>query len=83
MKNLFGNVISDKMQKTAVVLIERQFRHPMYGKIIKKNKKIHAVNEIGAKTGDLVNLIEVRPVAKTVSFKIEKIIKSKETKWFN
>lgn len=80
MKNLSGNVISDKMQKTAVVLIERQFRHPMYGKIIKKNKKIHAVNEIGAKLGDLVTLVEVRPVAKTVSFKIEKIIKSKETK---
>lgn len=80
MKNLSGNVISDKMQKVAVVLIERQFRHPIYGKIIKKNKKIHAENKIGAKTGDLVSLVETKPISKTVSFKIEKIIKSKETK---
>jgi small subunit ribosomal protein S17 len=58
MKNLSGNIISDKMQKVAVVLIERQFRHPVYGKIIKKNKKIHAVNEVNAKTGDLVSLVD-------------------------
>lgn len=80
MKNLSGNVISDKMQKVAVVLIERQFRHPMYGKIIKRNKKLHAVNEIGAKTGDLVSLVETKPISKTVSFKIEKILTSKEIK---
>ncbi len=80
MKNFSGNVVSDKMQKVASVLIERQFRHPIYGKIIKKNKKIHAVNEIGAKTGDLVSIVEVRLVAKTVTFKIDKIIKGAELK---
>ncbi|RJR24963.1 30S ribosomal protein S17 [Candidatus Microgenomates bacterium] len=78
MKTFEGQVVSDKMVKAAVVLIERRFRHPMYGKIVKKNRKIHAVNEIGAKEGETVVIAETRPVSKTISFKIIEIINSKK-----
>ncbi len=74
MKKLSGVVISDKMQKAAVVLIERKYRHPLYGKIVRSKKKIHARNEIGAKEGQKVLLVETRPYSKTISFKIEKIL---------
>lgn len=77
MKTFEGQIISDKMNKAAVVLIERRYRHPMYGKIIKKNKKIHAVNEIGAKTGERVTIAETKPVSKTISFKVIEVIDKK------
>ena len=71
MKIFTGKVISVKMQKTAAVLIERHYRHPLYGKILKRNSKILAANLIGAVVGDLVTVIEVRPIAKNVCFKIK------------
>lgn len=75
MKAFFGKVVSDKMTKAAVVLIERKSRHPVYGKILKRKKKIHAGNEIGAKMGDEVEITETKPISKTISFKISKIVK--------
>lgn len=75
MKVFSGKVVSGKMTKAAVVLIERKCRHPVYGKILKRKKKIHAGNEIGAKIGDLVEITETRPISKTISFKISKIVK--------
>jgi len=75
MKRFVGTVVSDKMAKAAVVLVERKYRHPLYKKIVSQKKKIHARNEVGAKTGQLVSLIETRPYSKTISFKIEKILK--------
>lgn len=80
MKNFQGEVVSDKMEKTAVVLVERIFRHPMYGKILKRNKKIHCRNLIGAKQGDIVKIAQTRLLAKTVSFTVAEIIKSKNSK---
>ncbi len=77
MKNLTGQVISTKMQKVATVLIEQFRKHPLYGKILKRNFKIHAVNKIGAKTGDRVVITETRPVAKTVNFVIKEILGKK------
>lgn len=77
MKTIQGKVISDKMTKTAVVLFESQYRHPLYGKILKKKKKIHVRNELGAKKGDLVEIVSTRPTSKTVSYKIKKIVKQK------
>lgn len=74
MKTFQGKVIATKMTKAAVVLVERKFRHPLYGKIVKKKKKIHAVNEIGAKKGETVNIVETRPISKTISFKISEIV---------
>lgn len=75
MKVFQGKVVSDKMDKAATIFIERSYRHPLYGKILKKRKKIHASNEIGAKIGQFVKLTEVKPVSKTISHKITKIIK--------
>lgn len=74
MKNLTGKVISTKMQKVATILIEQFRKHPLYGKILKRNFKIHAVNKIGAETGDRVVITEIRPVAKTVNFVIKEIL---------
>ncbi|PIV01558.1 30S ribosomal protein S17 [Candidatus Shapirobacteria bacterium CG03_land_8_20_14_0_80_39_12] len=80
MKAFEGVVISDRMAKTAVVLVERKTRHPLYGKIISKKKKIHARNEIGAKMGQIVRITQIKPLAKTVSFKILEIVGEKEIK---
>jgi len=74
MKTVQGIVISDKMNKAAVVLIERQYRHPLYGKILRRRKRIHAVNELGAKVGQLVKVSKVRPISKTIAFKISEVI---------
>lgn len=78
MKTFQGKVVADKMKKTVVVLIERKFRHPLYGKILRRKRKIHARNEIGAKTGQLVEIKEGKPLAKTVSFTVAKIIEDKK-----
>lgn len=80
MKTIEGIIISDRMAKTAVVLVERKTRHPLYGKIISKKRKIHARNEIGAKMGQVVRITQVKPLAKTVSFKIQEIVGVKEIK---
>jgi len=77
MKNLTGQVISAKMQKVATVLIEQSRVHPLYGKIMRRNYKIHAVNNLEAKEGDKVIITEVRPVAKTVNFVIKEILGKK------
>jgi len=78
MKIFEGVVVSDKMTKTASVLVERKFRHPLYGKIITKKKKFHAENSLAAKTGQRVKLKETRPLSKTVAFKIIEILDLKK-----
>jgi small subunit ribosomal protein S17 len=78
MKTFIGTVISDKMNQTAVVLVERRYQHPLYGKIISKRARFHAVNALGAKVGQKVSFVETRPVSKTIFFKITKILE--ETK---
>lgn len=74
MNSFEGIVFSDKMNKAAVVIIERSYRHPKYGKILRVKQKIHAVNEIGAKVGQKVVIAATRPVSKTITNKIIKII---------
>lgn len=74
MNSFEGVVFSDKMNKAAVVIIERSYRHPKYGKILRLKQKIHAVNEIGAKVGQKVVIAATRPVSKTITNKIIKII---------
>lgn len=78
MKTLIGTVVSEKMNKVASVSVGRQFPHPMYGKIMRREKKIHASNTLGAKIGEVVKLVETRPQAKTVNFKISEILSKKE-----
>lgn len=64
-KKLVGRVISDKMDKTIVVRVERTRRHPLYGKVIRLSKKYKAHDEGNtAVTGDTVQIIESRPLSK-------------------
>lgn len=70
-KKLKGMVVSDKMQKTAVVLVNRYFKHPKYGKYIRRGKKYKAHDEKGEyKKGDKVLIQECRPISKDKKFKI-------------
>ena len=63
---LQGNVISTKNDKTVVVNVERKFRHPLYGKFVKQNKKYKAHDEANEyKVGEIVEIIENRPISKT------------------
>ncbi len=68
---LQGTVVSDKTDKTVVVLIERQVRHPVYGKIIRMSKKYHAHDEANAvKTGDVVRIEECAPISKKKAWRV-------------
>lgn len=71
-----GIVVSDKMANTIVISLSYTFRHPLYQKIVKKNKKIYAENNLKAKTGDTVKVRETRPLSKLKRFTTLEIIKS-------
>ena len=65
-RTLTGKVVSDKMDKTIVVLIERKVKHPLYGKIIRRSNKFHAHDETNQyQIGDIVEIKESRPLSKT------------------
>lgn len=74
MKILEGTLISDKMNKSAVVEIMMNKKHPFYQKRMIIKRKIHAENSLGAKTGDRVRIKECRPISKTISFKIVEVL---------
>jgi small subunit ribosomal protein S17 len=66
-----GVVVSDKMDKTVTVLIERKEKHPIYGKYIKRSSKVHAHDEANNyKMGDHVKITECRPLSKTKSWEV-------------
>lgn len=72
---LVGRVVSDKMDKTITVLVETQRKHPLYGKRVKYSKKYHAHDEKNeAKIGDTVKIVQTRPLAKTVDYKLVEIL---------
>ncbi|GBG02654.1 30S ribosomal protein S17 [Azospira sp. I13] len=74
-RTLIGRVVSDKMEKTVTVLIERRVKHPVYGKIVTKSKKYHAHNENNeAKTGDLVEIEETRPISRSKAWRVTKLL---------
>jgi small subunit ribosomal protein S17 len=74
-RTLTGRVVSDKMDKTITVLIERRVKHPIYGKYVKRSTKLHAHDESNqSKIGDKVSICETRPVAKTKSWALVEII---------
>ena len=76
-KVLTGVVVSDKMQKTVTVLVERQFPHPLYGKVIKRSKKYLAHDpEEKYKVGDVVEIIESRPISKRKRFRVLRLVES-------
>lgn len=75
-KTFIGRVVSDKMTGTIVVSLSYKTRHPLYKKIVNKNKKIYADNNLKAKTGDEVKVRETRPLSKLKRFTTLEIIKS-------
>lgn len=77
-RTLIGVVTSNKMDKTVTVLVERKVKHPLYGKYVVKSKKYHAHDELACGEGDRVEIEEVRPVSKTVSWNVSKILTKAE-----
>ena len=74
-RTLEGRVISDKMQKTVTVLIERQIQHGLYGKYLRRSTKVHAHDENNeCREGDFVRISEIRPLSKTKNWKVVEIV---------
>jgi small subunit ribosomal protein S17 len=72
---LVGRVVSDKMQKTVTVLVERKVKHPVIGKVITRSRKVHAhVDNDEAGQGDLVEIQECRPISKTKAWRVTRIL---------
>ena len=68
---LIGTVVSDKMDKTVTVKVERKVKHPLYGKIIRQSKKYHAHDEANEfRPGDRVRIEETRPLSKTKTWNV-------------
>jgi small subunit ribosomal protein S17 len=67
---LTGRVVSNKMQKTVTVLIERTVKHPLYGKYITRSTRYHAHTEEALAEGDLVEIKECRPISKTKAWMV-------------
>ena len=76
-RTLVGKVVSDKMDKTVTVLIERHVKHPLYGKIIMRSNKYHAHDETNSvKTGDTVEIQEGRPISKTKAWTVTRVVQA-------
>ncbi|MFY8352639.1 30S ribosomal protein S17 [Pseudoalteromonas sp. SSM20] len=74
-RTLQGRVVSDKMDKTIVVAIERQVKHPIYGKFIKRTTKLHAHDENNtAKEGNTVTIRECAPISKNKSWTLVDVV---------
>ena len=70
-----GRVVSDKMNKTVTVLVERRVKHPLYGKIVMQSRKLHAHDEKNeCKTGDLVEIAATRKLSKTKAWRVSNIL---------
>ncbi|MHC4597682.1 MAG: 30S ribosomal protein S17 [Planctomycetota bacterium] len=75
-KTITGKVTSDKMEKTLSILVERRIPHPKYGKFLKRRTWLKAHDEKNeARTGDIVEVIETRPLSKTKRWRLVKIVK--------
>jgi small subunit ribosomal protein S17 len=74
-KTRIGTVVSDKMDKTVVVSIERRVQHPVYGKMVRRTKRLKAHDERNdAKTGDTVRIMETRPLSKDKRWRLVEIV---------
>ncbi len=74
-RTFVGRVVSDKRLKTVTVLVERRTAHELYGKIVARSRKYHAHDEKGEfKMGDLVEIAEGRPISKTKSWTVTKLL---------
>lgn len=78
-RTVTGRVASDKMNKTITVVVERMVRHPVYGKYVRRSTKIHAHDELNeCRQGDLVAVQHCRPLAKTKSWRLVKVLERAE-----
>ncbi len=74
-RTLQGRVVSDKMDKTITVLIERRVKHPLYGKFVRRSTKVHAHDENNeCKMGDVVLVEQCRPLSKTKTWKFTRLV---------
>jgi small subunit ribosomal protein S17 len=74
-RTLVGRVVSDKRAKTVTILVERRAKHELYGKIVARSRKYHAHDEAGEyHLGDLVEIAEGRPISKTKSWVVTRLI---------
>ena len=74
-RTLTGTIVSDKMDKTVTVLVERKVKHPLLGKIISVSKKYHAHDENNEfNQGDVVTIEETRPLSKTKTWRVSKLV---------
>lgn len=77
---LVGRVVSNKMDKTVTVLVERRVKHPLYGKYIVKSNKVHAHDEGNAvNEGDLVEIASCRPVSRTKTWRVTRVVQAAAT----
>jgi small subunit ribosomal protein S17 len=76
-RTVSGRVVSDKMDKTVTVLVERKVKHPLIGKVVVKSNKFHAHDEKNeCKEGDFVTITESRPMSKTKTWVVSKVVKA-------
>ena len=79
-RTLVGRVVSNKMEKTVTVLVERRVKHPLYGKYIVKSNKYHAHDATNAiNEGDFVEIAESRPLSRTKTWAVTRVIETVQT----
>lgn len=71
---MIGRVVSTKMNRTAVVLVESERKHPLYQKSYKRSKKYFADDKLGVKIGDIVEIVKIRPISKFKHWKVVKVL---------
>ena len=79
-RTLVGRVVSDKMDKTITVLVERKVKHPLYGKFVRRSSKVHAHDEKNeCVAGDVVVVEQCRPLSKNKSWRFVKLVERPKT----
>jgi small subunit ribosomal protein S17 len=74
-RSLEGRIVSDKMNKTITVLVERRVKHPVYQKYIRRSTKLHVHDESNeGRIGDVVEILQCRPISKTKAWRLERIV---------
>jgi small subunit ribosomal protein S17 len=78
-RRLTGVVASDKMMKTVVVVVARTYQHPLYKKVVHSHRRFKAHDELGAKVGDVVVIVESRPLSAGKTWVVESIVRREQT----
>jgi len=74
-RTIQGKIVSDKMDKTITVLVERQVKHPLYGKFMRRSTKLHAHDETNqGREGDIVKITSCRPMSKTKTWSLVEVV---------